>query len=541
MKNKFIYFAILSAGLVACEPEFDNEVSDASYSAGDADFSTYVAIGNSLTAGFSDGTVSRLSQQYSYPNILAQQFAVVGGGAFTQPSYAEDVNNVGGLMLGGMPILDANGINRFPARLIINAELDPATGQPRGPQPLNRTSTIELTNLQAKAYNNMGVPGAKSFHLLAAGYGNLAGLATGQSNPYFVRHATSPTATVLGDAMSLNPTFFTNWIGSNDVLAYATSGGTGVNQLGNMNPATYGGNDITDPAVFNSVYTTIINALTANGAKGVVATIPNVTAIPYFTTVPYNPLTASTIGGGNQAVGEATIAQLNAQLYGPLSQALTAFGQGSRIAPLSTTAGNPLLIKDETLTNMAPQIQGALTLAGVPAAQAAAIGQIFGQARQATAADLVLLTTRSVIGTAPTPAAPAPFDKLGITYPLQDQHVLTAAEVEMVNTATTSFNNSIRAIAASKNLAVADMNAIMNQLISGLRLEDGQIYTANYFSTSRLNTTLFSLDGVHPNARGYAVVANEIIKVINSYYHAHLPLVSAAGYPGSTVLPNNNP
>lgn len=530
MKNKFIYFAILSAGLVACEPEFDNEVSDASYSAGDADFSTYVAIGNSLTAGYSDGTVSRLSQQYSYPNILAQQFAVVGGGAFTQPSYAEDVNNLGGIA----------GVPGFSTRLIINAQIDPNTGQPIGPQPIVGTSAITLTP-QAKAYNNMGVPGAKSFHLLAAGYGNLAGLATGQSNPYFVRHATSPTATVLGDAMSLNPTFFTNWIGSNDVLAYATSGGTGVNQLGNMNPATYGGNDITDPAVFNSVYTTIINALTANGAKGVVATIPNVTAIPFFTTVPYNPLTASTIGGGNQAVGEATIAQLNAQLYGPLSQALTAFGQGSRIAPLSTTAGNPLLIKDETLTNMAPQIQGALTLAGVPAAQAAAIGQIFGQARQATAADLVLLTTRSVIGTAPTPAAPAPFDKLGITYPLQDQHVLTAAEVEMVNTATTSFNNSIRAIAASKNLAVADMNAIMNQLISGLRLEDGQIYTANYFSTSRLNTTLFSLDGVHPNARGYAVVANEIIKVINSYYHAHLPLVSAAGYPGSTVLPNNNP
>lgn len=523
MKNKFIYFAILSAGLVACEPEFDNEVSNASYSAGDADFTTYVAIGNSLTAGFSDGTVSRLSQQNSYPNILAQQFAVVGGGAFTQPSYAEDVNNYGGLLLGGTPI--------GATRLIIDASAG-------GPEPINGASAIEVSNLQAKAYNNMGVPGAKSFHLLAPGYGSLAGVALGQSNPYFVRTATSPSATVLGDAMSLNPTFFTNWIGSNDVLAFATSGGIGTDQTGNPNPATYGGNDITDPTAFAGIYTTIINTLTANGAKGVVATIPNVTAIPFFTTVPYNPLTASLIGGGNQAVGEATITQLNTQLYGPLSQALTAFGQGSRIAPLSTTGGNPLLIKDETLTNMAPQIQGALMMGGVPAAQAAYIGMVFGQARQATSADLVLLTTRSVIGTAP--ASPvAPFDKYGITYPLQDQHVLTASEVAMVNTATTSFNNSIRSIAASKGLAVADMNAIMNGLISGLRLEDGQIYTANYFSTSRLNTTLFSLDGVHPNARGYAVIANEILKVINQHYHANLPLVNPSGYPGSTVLQSN--
>src|SRR5690606_40188815 len=87
------------------------------------------------------------------------------------------------------------------------------------------TSSIEVSDLQQTAYNNMGVPGAKSFHLVVPGYGNIAALATGRANPYFVRHATSPQATVLEDAMSLEPTFFTNWIGSNDVLSYAISGG----------------------------------------------------------------------------------------------------------------------------------------------------------------------------------------------------------------------------------------------------------------------------------------------------------------------------
>ena len=523
MKNKIIYLAILAAGFAACEPEFENELTDANYNAGEADFSTYVAVGNSLTAGYMDNTVSRGSQMYSYPSILARQFSLVGGGAFTQPSYEDDVNNRGGFLLGGQQITST--------RLVIDASAG-------GPEPIAGLPTVEVSNLQARAYNNMGVPGAKSFHLLAPGYGNLAGVQMGLANPYFVRHATSPSATVLGDAMSLNPTFFTNWIGSNDVLTYATSGGIGVSQQGNMDPSTYGGNDITDTNVFASVYSTIVNTLTSNGAKGVVATVPNITAIPFFTTVPYNPLTAATLGGGDEATGVANIQMLNASLYGPVKQILTAFGAGDRINLLSETGGNPLLIKDETLTNLSAQISAAAATNPQTAPFAAFLGQTYGQARQATANDLILLTTRTVIGT-PPPGVPAPFNTFGIAYPLQDQHVLIASEISLVNEATTSFNNSIRAIAESKNLAVADMNAILNQLITGLRVEDGQIYTANYFSTATLSTVLFSLDGVHPNARGYAVIANEILKVINSHYHANLPLVSAGSYPGATVLPTN--
>lgn len=499
-------------GFAACEPEFENELTNEDYSAGDADFTRYVAVGNSLTAGFMDGTVFRSGQQYSYPNLLAQQFALVGGGTFTQPSYAEDVNNLGGLPLPG-----------FSTRLVIDA----AAG---GPEPIAGTTTVSLTP-QATAFNNMGVPGAKSFHLLAAGYGNAAGLSAGLANPYFVRMATSPNTTVLADAMSLNPTFFTNWIGANDVLAYATSGGAGVDQTGNLDPSTYGSNDITDPNVFASVYNTIVTTLTSNGAKGVVATIPNVTSIPYFTTVPYAPLTADAIGG------VANIQALNTQLYGPLKQVLTLLGEGNRINLLSETNPNPLLIKDESLANLQVQLTAAFT-PSVGAQTAAFIGATYGQARQATANDLILLTTSSVIGSAPA-GVPAPFNVFGVTYPLQDGHVLTNAEKTLVNTATDNFNATIRAIAESKGLAVADMNAILGSLVAGLRVEDGQIYTANYFSTERLSTTLFSLDGIHPNARGYALVASEIIKVINQHYNAHLPLVSPAYLPGATVLPSN--
>ena len=525
MKNKFIYLAIIAAGFASCEPEFENTV-DANYTSGDADFTSYVAVGNSLTAGYMDGTVYRVGQTYSFPNLLAQQFALVGGGEFTQPSYAEDVNNLGGIQgLAG-------------TRLVIDA----AQG---GPENIAGTPTITLTP-QAMAYNNMGVPGAKSFHLTFPGYGAL--------NPYFARHATSPSATVLGDAMLKTPTFFTNWIGANDVLAYATSGGAqadGVtpaadhNSTGNMNPATYGGNDITNSGVFASVYSSIVTTLTSNGAKGVVCTIPSVTSIPYFTTVKWNPLPA-----------ESTISA--APLYSFLSP-LTA----GRISPLSTTSGstNPLLIVDEDLTDISSQLvapftpfitgylmslpdnQLTLTQAQAQAALMAPVAaQLYGKARQATSNDLVVLRASSVIGVEPNPADPLanPFDVPGVTMPLANMYVLTANEKNKVANATAAYNAAIVSIANNNDLAVADMNSVMNQLVTGLRIETGQLYTANYFSGSATEgLVLFSLDGVHPNARGYAVIANEILKVINEFYNANLPLHNPSYFPGINIVPSN--
>ena len=540
MKNKFIYLSIVVAGLVSCEPEFENAV-DANYTAGDADFSTYVALGNSLTAGYMDGTMYKSGQANSFPNILSQQFATVGGGAFTQPSFDDDVENLGGIAgLAG-------------TRLVINASVG-------APQPITGSSTITLSP-QATAFNNMGVPRAKTFHLLADGYGNLANLPLGLANPYYVRHATSATSTVLGDAVSLNPTFFTNWIGSNDVLSYSTSGGansngtaaTDNNESGNINPATYGGNDITHTAVFANVYGTIVDQLTVNGAKGVVCTIPSVTSIPYFTTVPYAPLTAQGIGKGlapsdsseatQLAYGTAAMNQLNTNLYNTLDAIFTGYGEPNRVNPLNPSTANPILINDVDAADRTAQITGALTGTFGPTL-AEELGTIFGKCRQTTASDLIVLPASSVIGTVnSSPSAPIAglgINKNGVSYPMANKWVLTATESAKVASATASYNVSIKAIAASKNLAVADMNSILNVLISGLRSVNGQVYTANYFSGSATESSvLFSLDGVHPNARGYAVISNEIIKVINSYYHANIPFVNPSYYPGIQIVATN--
>ena len=298
-----------------------------------------------------------------------------------------------------------------------------------------------------------------------------------------------------------------------------------------MNPATYGSNDITDPTVFASVYNSLVTGLTANSAKGVVANLPYVNTLPYFTTVPFNPLSTSVLGGGNVAVGQATITQLNTLLYGPLKSALTFFGAGDRINLLSTTVANPVLIKDESLPNLSAQLTAAFTPT-LGAQTAAFYGAVFGQARQATATDLVLLPTQSAIGAAPTAttsglgfAPPSPLDKFGITFPLQDMHVLIPTEVAQIKVATDAYNVSIKAIADAKGLAFVDAKAIMDKLSTTGLVGNNFTMTSTYvFGGS------FSLDGVHPSPRGYALISNAFIDAINSKYSSTLKKVDLGKY-----------
>jgi len=493
---------LASLTAVACTNNTDETVTEAPLTAGTADFSKYVGLGDSMCAGYSDGALFIAGQNNSYANILSQQFALVGGGAFTTPLMSD---NIGGFTIGGT-------VYGTP-RMYFNGT---------APVVVPGTPSTEITNHLTGPFNNMGVPGAKSFHLLAPGYGSLAGIQAGTANPYFVRFASSASTSVMADAVAQHPTFFSLWIGGNDVLGYATTGGDGTNPI---TPPTG------LPGVgFDGTYAALINTITAEGAKGVVANVPYVNTIPFFTTVPYNPLSSTVLGSGNDAVGQATISALNTQLYGPLKQALTAFGAGSRINLLSTTGGNPMLIKDETLTNLSSQLTAAFT-PSLGAATAAFYGQIFGQVRQTTSSDLVLLTTQSVIGTAPA-GIPSPLNKYGITYPLEDKHILIPSEIAELQTATDAYNATIKSIATAKGLAFVDANAVLSQVNNGGVVANSFTMTSTYVTGGS-----FSLDGVHPSPRGYALIANKFIEAINATYGSNLKGVNLGNYqilyPGS--------
>tara|TARA_R100001369_G_scaffold89721_1_gene127696 strand:- start:2944 stop:4467 length:1524 start_codon:yes stop_codon:yes gene_type:complete len=507
MKNTInIFLGLLAIGFVSCEPEFENPVNEEGfYDSGSANFSNYVAVGNSLTAGYADGALYITGQQNSIPNILAGQFDFVGGGEFSQPLMND---NLGGLLLNGTQIAE----NRFV--------LSSSNGE-NAPVRLEGTPTTEVTNGPTGPFNNMGIPGAKSFHLVAPGYGNAAGVLTGAANPYYARIATSTNATVLADAASQNPSFFSLWIGNNDILSYATSGGVGVDQTGNIDPSTYGPNDITDPNVFASVYSQEVSALSASASGGALINIPNVTSIPYFTTVPTQvvPLDAATAAQLN-----AQFALYNTQVLPGLVAAGIITQEEADARMLSFSAGqNFPIMTDDDLTDVT-QI---LIAQGLPADTA----ELLGQLRQVKNDDLIVLPASSVIGTAPNPDIPT--NVIGVSVPLGDEFVLTSVEQGRVATASAAYNATIQGIASANDLAFVDARAALNQVAQG-----GVAYNGGVLTSAFATGGAFSLDGVHPTPRGYAYTANVIIDAINAKYNATIPKVEIGNY-ATITLANN--
>lgn len=430
MQYRYILFIGLLGILYSCEPELE----DYSTSNGNADFSTYVALGNSLTAGYADGALYNSAQSTSYPAILAQQFAKAGGGSFVQPV----VNSEYG-------VFEGKRILGYSTDCLGTTSLAPVIdiGPVDGAAPVGYQ------------VNNLGVPGAKSSHLLAPGYGTL--------NPYFGRFASEPMASVIGDAMAMSPTFFTLWIGNNDVLGYSTSGGVGDTITGQMWFAAY--------------INITLETLTSGGAKGAIANIPEVSAIPFFNTVPPNAYVLTQ--------GQADT----------LNMFLGNLGFSYQAGP------NYFIVEDpDAPLGFRQMVEGELLLLTVP--QDSIKCAYWG-------------------GFNPTIQAPVP---------IPNQYALSLSELENINTAISGYNQTISTLASQYNVALVDMNAEFNKLKTGVTF-DGVTLT-----TSFITGNAFSLDGVHGTPMGYSHVANIFVNAINSKYGSTFPTVSITGYTAN-ILP----
>lgn len=523
MKNIYIKSILLSSLFFAfsCNDDFKNDVDSINVDNGDADFTTYVALGNSLTSGYADGALYSSGQESSYPNIIATQMQKAGGGDFTQPMMPNDVG-------GFTDLYQATGGTSFYGKLtleIVDGSLSPVPSTPEG------TLTESIVT---GSFNNMGVPGAKSYHLLADGYGSAQGIATGTANPYFVRFATSATTSVMTDAMAQSPSFFTLWIGNNDLLSYALSGGTGTDQNGNLDASTYGSDDLSDATMVGGAINAMLSTLTTSGAKGAIANLPDVSTIPYFTTVPSLPFTSES---------DAYVAQvdgLNA-FYTSLNAVFDALGVSERKISFSATEDTGAVIIDTSLTDLSTSITQALVAGGADATQAALLGATFGQARQSTDADLFLLTTSSSLGQVDTDrytsllaagldsSSAGQMSVTGLTYPVQDADALTETEVTLLEERASTINTLIETMASNYGLALVDMNSKMKELQTGIT------FNGVTFTTTFVTGGAFSLDGIHLTPRGYAIVANEFMTQINNTYNSTLPMVDVNDYSGINI------
>ncbi|HPC82971.1 MAG TPA: SGNH/GDSL hydrolase family protein [Thermoanaerobaculaceae bacterium] len=389
------------------------------------DFTRYVALGDSLTAGVASFGLEESTQKGSFPALLARQAGV--GASFQQPTV---------------------GFPGLPTTLELKALA--ITSQGVSPTILPRPGVGLPTNATlTRPYNNLGMDGAKTVDILTL-KGSITDLATDLQ-----RYAAGEVGKVVYSAdlvlrngqntavelaLAQQPTFLTVWAGNNDVLGAALVG------------VAMDGVTLTPVASFQQQYQTLLETLRAGApnARIVVGTIPDVTAIPYvFTVKPYivNPATGQKI----PLIGEAGL----------------------------LTDSDFLLLGASSL--LARGI-------GIPVA-AGGTGQ---------------------------PLPEGKVDQNG----LQAGVILRAAEVAAIRKHTAELNAIIKATAGSVGARVVDINAVFNDVRANGRVVGGVRLGASF-----LTGGIFSYDGVHPQSLGYALLANEFIRVINSELGGNLPEV----------------
>lgn len=489
---KSLIIILLAAwAMFSCENSYDSLVDErlennpppepVSADPGIADFSKYVAIGDALSAGFMDGALYNDGQQWSLPALLGEQFALAGGPtAFNQP----DINSE----------LGFNTVVENPQNGTVLGRFKLDTSIP-GPSPTLGGDPIQPYEGDASTLNNYAVPGILLGQLLTPATG---GPQSGQNpafNPFYARFASNPgSSTILGDAIAAQPSFVTLWIGNNDVLAYAASGASDSTLLTSQNN-------------FDTQFNAVINQLANNTeASGVVANIPPFLGLALFQAVPYNPIpldpqTAQQLNtaytdynnGLQQAVQGGLITQQEAE------RRTISFQEGS----------NAFVMNDETLTD--------LSALGLPSI------------RQSEPTDLSLLSLGGVLG---EDLGNGPF---GLQDPVTDEYVLLPSEQQEIETARAGFNATIQtAVSTTDRLVLYDTNGSSSAFLDLFGISDGQ--PGITVSGTALNADfspngVISTDGVHPNPRGYAILANEFIRVIEEEFNASIPEVNVLNLP----------
>lgn len=516
MLKKSLFALFLIPFLQNCADYSEHSVEPVE--AGTADFSKYVAVGNSLAAGFQSNALYPDGQAYSYPNLLAQQLRVA---EFALPEIGQGYG-------------DRIEISDF--------------SNPLAPVTTTTTLVPGVTPTQPTGgYQNLGIPGA----VLSDFLGSTKTDALGGTTTYTSRFAASPAyAFVLGTTptpiktyfAAQNPTFATFWLGNNDILGYVTSGGLRA---------------FTSPAEFQTEFTAAITALLGTNSKAAVANIPGVTSIPFATYV--GPkfqalLNSKSIPGiavqksfypANPAVNMAE----NRSPAGSVPTAYLSMPDSAMVLLTSQTALTWLGASDavpadaDKVKAIVAYWKGFLVTAGAVANKATADAMTNAQVEQ-TLSGVTYTQYSQTFGGTPQEAAVAlggyafdftkPFG-LDASNPFPNQFILDKNEINIAKAVTNMYNSVIAGVVGSQptKLALVNMNTIFSGIVSaGYIVVDG-------ITLAPALGSLFSFDGVHPTNQGHAVLANEFIKAINSKFGSSIALIDVSRIPTGVPMTNN--
>lgn len=271
-------------------------------------FESYVALGNSITAGFQSGGITRTTQEQSFAAILAD--------SMNTPF--------------GIPALRSPGCPP-PLSQFFNDQGVPDPQRPGGAT----AETCGLREAATQQVNNVAVPGASVLDALSN--------TRPGSSPNALTQFILGGRTQVEAALDANPTFATLWIGNNDVLG----------------PALAGTDNVTSFPDFASDYTALLDQLTTSPSfeGGVLIGVANITFVPFFSPGPvYAALDQAGQFPPNFNVASSCMVESDTGLTSlvPLSYGFELLGQAQQSDQTVTldcqAADTPVLTLDEVET-----------------------------------------------------------------------------------------------------------------------------------------------------------------------------------------------
>jgi lysophospholipase L1-like esterase len=411
-----------------------------------AQFDEYVALGDSLTAGVESNCLVQRNQVNSFPAVVARSLSITD---FQQP-LVQEIGLTEPLV--GVPCLGAAFVPPASVTVVPVSQTGP---------PLNATLP--------RPYDNLGIPFARVSDLTQLKHSNPTGSDVERAAALVLRNFPGSPLDGLSAVDEANILFassggsqlLTLWIGNNDVLGAATSG------------VVVDGVTVTPVDVFSAGYDAIVAAIppTVTIAR---ANIPDVTAIPFTTTIPpvvVDPTTRQPIIIGGQPV--------------PL------LGPGDDAFPCTPV----------------PPDQGCAlppgTLVNLPASALLAHG--------------VGIPT-AVPGGTGLPLPHGHFIPPGTVVP---GVVLYPDEVELLSDRVNAYNE---VIAGADDGPLVDIHGFFQDVV-----EHGYEIGGITLTKSFLTGGVFSYDGVHPSSAGYAIVADQFIQAINEQAGTDIPRPDVSG------------
>lgn len=115
--------------------------------------------------------------------------------------------------------------------------------------------------------------------------------------------------------------------------------------------------------------------------------------------------------------------------------------------------------------------------------------------------------------------------KPGITFPINlslNEDYLEEKEFLGISSTVLSKNNKSKVFSEYAKMPIFDIYSFYKKIIRGEVVTDDGIKVSGKWPAGNF----FSADGIYPSAFGHAVLANEVIKVINLYYKTDIELIN---------------